>query len=760
MIMDKISILTYLADNSVLVIPKYQREYCWKKENCYELFEDLKTIISNSNDRTHYMGAIISSQDGNVKRAGIRKNIIDGQQRLTTLSLLILAMIQLSKEPDLLNFEERDDFFPRADLENAIWNRSDRSGKKLILRHFEEGCDFQNYSNVVDFVKGEEIGKCSDNQTVIVRNFNYLYDLLLEYVSGKDPIVAGNELYDGLNKLVFIDITLDERDDPQQVFESMNATGMDLSEFDKCRNFFLINSNNVSDELLAAWNRIEQNLNEIWRNLHIDHIQIQNKFFYAYLKYHKQRANSTIKLRDKSYYNYIKSYINRYNDGDNRLMLNFLNEVALLSEKFNQMMLVRDPDPSINTVLQRMQYLDNTQFWPVIFALFLERNNGGLSNDDFSLALSAINSYIIRRAVCEKDTRASTGMSKYILRQLTSRNLMGQNKSEIVRSCILNPTVPSYSIPNDSEFQNHLYSLSYLDKRKLITTILWSIESYLRRNLNEIDCNNASIEHIMPQTLTQEWRTELCSENQNEVVEEVFSYWLHKLGNLTLTGYNSTYRNSSFEVKKSVRDEDSGVEIGFNSSAFLLNEFVRNCEHWTRSEIERRHSYLCDICSNIWSMPTTTININSSIDDIEFMLDEPNQDSDFSSCVFVDIVINNITIRNETTDSMDFVNSVVRYLIQNYPTDVLRIAEAVVIRNPNSSQHIAGQNDLISTTLISRQSWHELDRINDRMIYIKTRQQRGNFVSIVRRDFINIMSQCGIDLSNVVFHVRNGESRR
>lgn len=153
-------------------------------------------------------------------------------------------------------------------------------------------------------------------------------------------------------------------------------------------------------------------------------------------------------------------------------------------------------------------------------------------------------------------------------------------------------------------------------------------------------------------------------------------------------------------------------------------------------------------------MPTTTININSSIDDIEFMLDEPNQDSDFSNCVFVDIVINNITIRNETTDSMDFVNSVVRYLIQNYPTDVLRIAEAVVIRNPNSSQHIAGQNDLISTTLISRQSWHELDRINDRVIYIKTRQQRGNFVSIVRRDFINIMSQCGIDLSNVVFHVR------
>lgn len=758
--MDKISILTYLADNSVLVIPKYQREYCWKKENCYELFDDLKTIISNSNDRTHYMGAIISSQDGNIKRAGLRKNIIDGQQRLTTLSLLILAMIQLSKEPDLLNFEERDDFFPRADLENAIWNRSDRSGKKLILRHFEEGCDFQNYSNVVDFVKGEEIGKCSDNQTVIVRNFNYLYDLLLEYVSNKDPIVAGNELYDGLNKLVFIDITLDERDDPQQVFESMNATGMDLSEFDKCRNFFLINSNNVSDELLAAWNRIEQNLNEIWRNLNINHIQIQNKFFYAYLKYHKQRANSTIKLRDKSYYNYIKSYIKRYNDCDNRLILNFLNEVALLSEKFNQMMLVRDPDPSINTVLQRMQYLDNTQFWPVIFALFLERNNGGLSNDDFSLALSAINSYIIRRAVCERDTRASTGMSKYILRQLTSRNLMGQNKSEIVRACILNPTVPSYSIPNDSEFQNQLYSLSYLDKRKLITTILWSIESYLRRNLNEIDCNNASIEHIMPQTLTQEWRTELCSENQNEVVEEVFSYWLHKLGNLTLTGYNSTYRNSPFEVKKSVRDEDSGVEIGFNSSAFLLNEFVRNCEHWTRSEIERRHSSLCDICSNIWPMPTTTININSSIDDIEFMLDEPNQDSDFSSCVFVDIVINNITIRNETTDSMDFVNSVVRYLIQNYPTDVLRIAEAVVIRNPNSSQHIAGQNDLISTTLISRQSWHELDRINDSVIYIKTRQQRGNFVSIVRRDFINIMSQCGIDLSNVIFHVRNGESHR
>lgn len=754
--MDKISILTYLANNNVLVIPRYQREYCWKKNNCFELFEDLKTIISNNTNQTHYMGAIISSQSGKIINSNNRKNIIDGQQRLTTLSLLILAMLQLSKESNLLLFQDREneDIFPRASLESAIWNTG---GRRLILRHSEGSTDFQNYSNVVDFVRGDNIGKYPNDQTIIARNFNYLYELLLVYVSGKDAITAGDKLYDGLNKLVFIDITLDERDDPQQVFESMNATGMDLTEFDKCRNFFLINSNNVSDELLAAWNRIEQNLNDIWHERHIEHIQ--DRFFYAYLKFHKQKTNSPIKLRDKSYYDYIKLYIKRNNDDENRLMLSMLNEIAQLSERFNQMLLVRDDDDNINIILQRMSYHDNTQFWPVILALYLERNNG-LSNSDFSIALNAINSYIIRRAVCGYDSRASTGISKYILRQLTSRSLNGQNKSEIVRACILSPTVPSYSMPSDSEFQNQLHSISYLDKRKLITTILWSIESYLRRNLNEINCNNASIEHIMPQTLTQEWRSELCSLNQNEDVDEVFSSWLHKLGNLTLTGYNSTYRNSSFDVKKSVRDEESGVEIGFNSSAFLLNEFVRNCEHWTRSEIERRHHDLCRICGDIWPMPTTTISINSSISDIEFMLDELNQDSDFSGCDFVDIVINDTIIKNDTSNLMEFVNSVVRYLIQNYPADVLRIAETVVSKNPNSSQHIAGQNDLISTSLIPRQSWSELERINDKMIYIKKRRKRGNFVSIVRRDFISIMSQCGIDLSNVVFHVRNGESRR
>lgn len=156
--MDKISILTYLAQNNVLVIPRYQREYCWKKNNCFELFEDLKTIISNNTNQTHYMGAIISSQSGNIINSNNRKNIIDGQQRLTTLSLLILAMLQLSKESNLLLFQDREneDIFPRASLESAIWNTG---GRRLILRHSEGSTDFQNYSNVVDFVRGDNIGK-------------------------------------------------------------------------------------------------------------------------------------------------------------------------------------------------------------------------------------------------------------------------------------------------------------------------------------------------------------------------------------------------------------------------------------------------------------------------------------------------------------------------------------------------------------------------------------------------------------------------
>ena len=751
--MDKIDILTYLSNNNVLVIPKYQREYCWKKENCFELFDDLKSIVSKSNDQTHYMGAIISSQNSNIRSANNKKNIIDGQQRLTTLSLLILAMLQLSKEPGLIVFQDREseDIFPRSSLENAIWNTGRR---RLILRHSEGSHDFENYNKIVEFVQGGNIGKYSDNKNSLMRNFNYLYDLLLGYAqSRRDAVVTGNELYDGLNKLVFIDITLDERDDPQQVFESMNATGLELTEFDKCRNFFLINLNNVSDELLGCWNTIERNLNEI--NMHRPIDRIWDRFFYAYLKFHKQKTNSPIKLQEKKYYDYIKLFIKRNNDSDNRLMLSILNEVAILSGYFRQMLLAEDSDPSIRIVLQRMSYLDNTQFWPVIFALYLERNNG-LSNSDFATALSAIDSYNIRRAVCGQDSRASTGMSKYILRQLTSQRWNNQNKSELVRACILHPTVPSFLMPEDSSFSECLNTLSYLEKRKLINTILWSVENYLRQNLNEVDCSNASIEHILPQTLTQEWRDELCFNSPNEDANKVFSDWLHRLGNLTLTGYNSNYQNLPFSEKKTLKDED-GNEIGFNSSAFRLNEYVSNCEYWTRVEIEQRHKMLRTLCCEIWPMPTTRIDINSSIEDDDFALDELNQDTDFSGYDFADIMIDNNVICNNTGSSMDFVNCVIRYLINNYPTEMLRIAESVVSSSPNSSQHIAGQNDLISTTMISRQSWHELTRIDEQIIYIKTRQQRGNFVSIVRRDFINLMSQCGIDLSTVVFHIKRNK---
>ena len=498
-------VLAFLSDNKSMIIPDYQRNYCWEKTQCEELFDDLISVMESK--QQHYLGAIICLTD---ERGG--KRIIDGQQRLTTLSLLILAMIQVSKTNKIIINSNAE--YYNTDLKDAILNSN--GNKKLHLRRSNENSrDSGDFNKIVHYVipeaykestqimnKGERIQKMKNEiLTRMETNFNYFYDRIIQYASSQStPDVAGEKLYEGIEMLILSNLELrDSRYDPQQVFESMNATGQALTEFDKCRNFFLITTRDDENDLIESWKDLESNILDS---------KLRDKFMFTFLKLYSRTESKSRKniLHETDYYKYIKSIFKYKN---NRLTkVGFLNNVLEASRHFKSMIECTDHDKNVAQSLKRLALSDNTQFWPVILYLYNERSNNKISDTDFSSVLNTIETYIFRRQVCALDSRSSKTLIDNIL---TSFKNPCKNKATLVKSKLLNTNKDSAKMPSDDAFRHGLDLLSYRDRRKLIESILLAIEyRYCSDAKSDPTTNKCSIEHGTMVSLSS-YQYTLCS---------------------------------------------------------------------------------------------------------------------------------------------------------------------------------------------------------------------------------------------------------
>lgn len=544
------------------IIPVYQRPYSWKKDNCVQLMKDLKDVCEYGYE-SHFFGSIVFvAQNNGVCEEHI---IIDGQQRLTTVSLLLLAIrnylnenkdIASSINPNKITSYLTDEF---ADDE-----------KKLKLKLVQG--DDDAYNKLI-----QSKAPVADN--CITANYEYFYSQIEKMSS--EEIEA---LFNAITKLDIVSISLQPAagDDPQLIFESMNSTGLDLEPSDKIRNYVLMRMK--SNEQDKFYKKYWEPLEEL-----VDRKDI-TKFFRYYLDV-KLRRN----VAEKKLYSEFKLY----RENSELSMDEMMDDVLKYAEYFRIIVSPRGKKTIYSDVLERINKLEVNTCIPLILDIFNAEDEGKISSEDALKAIEIIENYIVRREICGLETnqlnKVFVSLGSEIQRDIEDDNVsyFDAFKREILKKS------GKARFPNNHDFAD-----------KFVVYELYNAKSSMRKYLLERleNCNSKekvaveeqiadgtlTIEHIMPQTLTAEWKNAL-----GEGWELVHTKYLDTPGNLTLTAYNSDYSNSPFDKKKNLSQK------GFLYSKLSLNSYVKECDIWGEKQIVERAGQLYKLAEKIWWIPQT-----------------------------------------------------------------------------------------------------------------------------------------------------------
>lgn len=537
--------------NNQFVIPIYQRLYSWKKEQCEQLWDDIIKIGGNDKMNGHFIGSILYVLDGNTHSSPLL--IIDGQQRLTTITLLLIALRNhLSDEVKILKK------FSRKETESYLINSNKDGDKKFRLILSES--DKDTLLSLIDKNKR----KPSEPSVKIVENFKLFEKWISENTDKLETIVKG------LEKLMIVWIALDkEKDDPQLIFESMNSKGIELTQTDLIRNYIVMETETEEKQ--------KNFYNQYWRAMEKDFTQNEtlfNRFVRHYL---------TIKTgkipNEKRVYEAFKNYQQK----EGIEIENLLKDLQKYCGYFCQIAFKKEDDKDLNKALSFLVDLERDVVYPLLLELYSDYSDGVLSKRDFIPIINLIESCLFRRAVCGFGSNGLNKIFPSFTKKIDKDQYLESIKAHFL---LLEKTTGKF--PKDSEFRDSFITIDFYHFKK----IKYFLERLEKFDTEEpVDTQKCDIEHIMPQTLTPEWQRDL-GENSKAIHEK----YLHTIGNLTLTGYNSVYSNKSFQEKQ-------GMEGGFKDSPLRLNQGLKNLESFGEKEIEERANDLADWALKIWTYP-------------------------------------------------------------------------------------------------------------------------------------------------------------
>ena len=540
------------------VIPVYQRNYDWKTENCKQLYDDLIKVIRRGR-KSHFFGSIVSvHNDGEFNEY----LVIDGQQRLTTISLLLLAMYNLMKNgvltPEKVNLAEK--IYKTYLIDE--WQDDDTRIKLKPVKN-----DRNAFGKLFD----EESEHIPDSNLTI--NYNYFYSRIQ-----KEEITL-DELYEAVTKLEIINITLNQDDNPQLIFESLNSTGVALSEGDKIRNFILMGlpTKQQNDYYEKYWNKIE-----ICTDYDV------SMFVRDYLSVKQQ----LIPAMSKVYFTF-KAYVE-----ENGTEIEPLLQELLSYAKWYEILLKGNTaDKELNACIYRLNRLETPVTRPFFLEVLRLQAAGKLSLAEVKGIFLYTENYLFRRTICDLPTNALNKIFLMLHREIIRYD--GTDNSYLEKfKYALNSKSDRGRFPDDGEFveafsARPVYQMN--SKNKIY--ILERFENYgtveVQNVYKQCDDGVYSIEHIMPQHLTPAWIKEL-----GEDYEEIHETWLHRMANLTLTGYNSKYSNSAFIEKRDMKN-------GFIDSHLYMNNWIGQQNHWGLTELEARNQMLMQRALTIWPLPAT-----------------------------------------------------------------------------------------------------------------------------------------------------------
>lgn len=555
----KKNLLDFLGQNQQLSIPIYQRKYSWTDKECNQLFEDVVQVGNSSDEQNHFIGSIVyMNQKGHIASPINKLMIIDGQQRITTISLFVSALSDyLFKNPNenIMNPYNLINYFLINDKETGELKY------KLILTDD----DRVTLKKIIDNLNAEDKIPFDEDDSIRVKE-NY------EYFKRRINDDNVELIYQGLNKLLIIFVALEHNiDNPQLIFESLNSTGLELSQADLIRNYILMGLDPEQQENLYTtyWQKIEKTFEESGSLLF-------DKFIRDYLTVRTDKVPIF-----RNIYRDFKKYSGEY---ENIELL--VKDVFKFSKYFSCIAFGREQNAKLKEAMDSLSNMGYDVTYPFLLHLYKDYDAELLSADEFIEIIRYTESYLLRRLICNIPTTSLNKTFAKMYNELDTENYSESYQARLVLK-------ENYQrMPKNREFgrnfrERDIYNLKGKNKEYIFD----KFENWNSKEKTPVEAY--TIEHIMPQNpnLSQEWR-DCLGPNW----EEIQKTYLHTIGNLTLTGYNPELSDRPFQEKRD-------MEGGFRQSAIRLNVYLHDLQTWNETEIKKRTNPLIEKAYKIWKYP-------------------------------------------------------------------------------------------------------------------------------------------------------------
>ena len=561
-------ILKLLSNNDVtFFIPPYQRNYEWNQEMCEILFKDIEKVANsnidnNTNTNTqHFFGTIIYYAESTILGQPDKYILVDGQQRITTTMLFLIAARNCISDDILKNF-----------IDSKYLKNNNVSGDveyKIKLKQVES--DWKAYKNIIL----ENNLENDDKKSNVFKNYHFFKSKLekLEQDKIKDLIEKGLANFNIVT--IELEPVRNSWEKPQEIFESMNSLGKPLSLADLVRNYLLLGKSSEDQNLLyhSYWLKIEKNLTGDNNNFSVsafirDYMQLVDMTSY-------KKATDT---NHKELYRDFKELFSDYNHEELiKNLAEYSNEYAILASYQSS------GNNKIDQKITDLRILESSGFYSFILGVLHLRTEQKLNDNDTLSILDAIFVYIARRRILritQAENKNAPVLAKYFDNLLQAEN----KRTEMLK--ILSKQQYALRLPNDNDIVTYLSSpesnFYNLRSGKFLFSL---IEESLTKNCPNINDKLLQVEHIMPQTLNEAWKNELGGSYQ-----EIYDNYLNNIGNLTLIRHNQELNNHSFRRKKEIYENNAGMQIAKNK--------ITDQQNWGAEQIKNRANYLLDIIIN------------------------------------------------------------------------------------------------------------------------------------------------------------------
>ncbi|SFZ94625.1 Uncharacterized conserved protein, contains ParB-like and HNH nuclease domains [Flaviramulus basaltis] len=561
------------AQNIQFIIPVYQRNYDWTNNECKELINDV-IAVEKYNRGTHFIGSIVFIHEGIYSTSEVKELvIIDGQQRLTTINIIYVALFRFAKENSMQN--EADMLFNMFLTNQYVQHESSKLKLKqtdtnsLAFKAIMNGTEneFNHYSNVIE-------------------NFNYFKSIITQE--------SFHTILNGLKRLIFVEISLERgKDDPQRIFESLNSTGLDLSQSDLIRNYILMdldpkNQNKIFEQI---WNPIEENARDLIK---------QKSLVSEYIRDYLTLRTKKIPNKNKVYIEFKKLY--SIKDEAYNQELENIKSLSIHYKKFINPSTIQD-----HNVRRELEYISRLEInvaFPFLLQVFEDAENGLITKEDLIKILKLIQSYTWRRFVVGLPTNALNKIFMTLYSEVDTEEYYDSIALALIKKR------GSAKFPTDEDLKTALKDKDlYNIQSKNRNYMFELLENYNNREYVNTANENITIEHIFPQTPNEDWNKAITPDDYFMFKEK----YVNTIANLTLSGNNGALSNKSFKDKRVMNRQ--GAEQGYNFSRLWLNDYLKTIDKWDVANYNERFNLIYTRFLKIWEYPDIIIPFSENTDE-------------------------------------------------------------------------------------------------------------------------------------------------